>query len=201
MQTVHDHAPAFGVRLTCAAVGIAPATFYRHRPHRTPPVSGVTTRPVSPRALAPAERQRGSTCCTRRARTPRHRVEPALELGYHAAQGAGEMDVLFTLRPARCLQSLRRRLARRPERVRHARRTADGHELRAATDSHGHVRRYSLGKVVTRRLRSRGFPRELRVVDRSDVERVEGHARASLRLKRGPVVMLVPVTYAVLRKQ
>jgi hypothetical protein len=67
MQTVHDHAPAFGVRLTCAAVGIAPATFYRHRPHRTPPVSGVTTRPVSPRALAPAERQRGSTCCTRRA--------------------------------------------------------------------------------------------------------------------------------------
>ena len=58
MQTVHDHALAFGVRPTCAAVGIAPATFYRHRPHRTRPVSGVTTRPVSPRALAPAERQR-----------------------------------------------------------------------------------------------------------------------------------------------
>jgi putative transposase len=58
MQTVSDHSPAFGVRPTCAALGVAPATFYRHRPDRPLPVRGVATPTASPRALVPAERQR-----------------------------------------------------------------------------------------------------------------------------------------------
>jgi putative transposase len=58
MQTVHDHAPAFGVRATCAALGVAPATFYRHRPDGMRSVTRASPRAVSPRALAPVERQR-----------------------------------------------------------------------------------------------------------------------------------------------
>ena len=58
MQTVHAHAPRYGVRPTCAALTVAPATYYRHRPDgdgssRLAPAS----RSPSPRALAPVERQ------------------------------------------------------------------------------------------------------------------------------------------------
>ena len=59
MQTVHEHAPRFGVRPTCAALAVAPATYYRYRLggdgslHVAP-----TSRSASPRALAPVERQR-----------------------------------------------------------------------------------------------------------------------------------------------
>jgi putative transposase len=59
MQTVHDYAPRFGVRPTCAALAVAPATYYRHRPEAVAGiVPAVAPRPASPRALAPAERQR-----------------------------------------------------------------------------------------------------------------------------------------------
>ena len=59
MQTVHEHAPRYGVRPTCAALAVAPATYYRHRPggdgwSRVAP----SPRSASPRALAPGERQR-----------------------------------------------------------------------------------------------------------------------------------------------
>jgi putative transposase len=57
MQTVSDQSPAFGVRPTCGALGVAPATFYRHRPDRPRPVCQAVSRPASPRALAPVERQ------------------------------------------------------------------------------------------------------------------------------------------------
>ncbi len=62
METVHEHAPRFRVRPTCAALQVAPATYYRHRhrhrhrqQHERGPVPGPSV--VSPRALAPAERQ------------------------------------------------------------------------------------------------------------------------------------------------
>jgi putative transposase len=57
MQTIHDHAPRFGVRPTCAALGIAPATYYRAQHPRGAAIPGVVPAP-SPRALAPAERRR-----------------------------------------------------------------------------------------------------------------------------------------------
>jgi putative transposase len=53
MQTVAELGPRFGIRATCAAVGLARATYYRRRrPARTP------SRRTSPRALGPKERQR-----------------------------------------------------------------------------------------------------------------------------------------------
>jgi putative transposase len=59
MQTVHEHASRFGVRPTCTALGVAPATYYRHRPAAVAVVArAVPPRAGSPRALAPAERQR-----------------------------------------------------------------------------------------------------------------------------------------------
>jgi len=56
MQTVHDYAPAFGVRPTCAALGVAPATFYRHRPGRGRRIAASAPRLPSPRALTVVER-------------------------------------------------------------------------------------------------------------------------------------------------
>jgi len=58
MQIIQDHAPRFGVRPTCAALEVAPATYYRYRPARVAVVAPTPPRPVSPRALDPAERQR-----------------------------------------------------------------------------------------------------------------------------------------------
>jgi hypothetical protein len=52
MQTVAEFGPRFGIRATCAAVGLARATYYRRcRPARTP------SRRTPPRALRPEERQ------------------------------------------------------------------------------------------------------------------------------------------------
>ena len=68
MQTIRDLAPAHGVRPLCHALGVAAATYYRHRePPRTVP-SQSCMQPVptpapapgrrsSPRALSAAERQ------------------------------------------------------------------------------------------------------------------------------------------------
>ena len=52
MQTVQELGPRLGVRASCAALGVAPATYYRRR---HPPVA-VRSRSSS-RALSPAERQ------------------------------------------------------------------------------------------------------------------------------------------------
>ena len=52
MQTVTELGPRHGVRTTCAALGVAPATYYRRRAPRA------AARPrSSPRALTPAEQQ------------------------------------------------------------------------------------------------------------------------------------------------
>jgi len=52
MQTVSELAPRHGVRATCAALGVAPATYYRRRAPRA------AARPrSSPRALTAAEQQ------------------------------------------------------------------------------------------------------------------------------------------------
>ena len=57
MQTVHEHAPRFGVRPTCAALAVAPATYYRHRPGAPAGIARVVApRPTSPRALKGPER-------------------------------------------------------------------------------------------------------------------------------------------------
>ena len=59
MQTVHDHAPRYGVRPTCAALAVAPATDDRHRPGGDGSSRVAPTRhSASPRALAPVERPR-----------------------------------------------------------------------------------------------------------------------------------------------
>ena len=57
MQTVFDHIPAFGVRPTCAALGVAPATFYRHRPGQARRIEASVPRRATPRALTVVERQ------------------------------------------------------------------------------------------------------------------------------------------------
>jgi len=53
MQTVTEIGPRLGIVATCAALGVARSTFYRHRQPR--PIS--RQRPRSVRALVPAERQ------------------------------------------------------------------------------------------------------------------------------------------------
>jgi len=53
MATVTDLAPRLGVRALCAALGVAPASYYRQRR----PAVARSPRPQPPRALAPAERQ------------------------------------------------------------------------------------------------------------------------------------------------
>lgn len=55
MQTVAELGPRLGVRGTCAALGVAPASYYRWR---QPKVAAPAAQPrSSPRALSPAERQ------------------------------------------------------------------------------------------------------------------------------------------------
>ena len=46
--------------------------------------------------------------------TARHRPQPGLELGHYQAPGPGEVNLLLSLRAARHLQPLRRRLAAGP---------------------------------------------------------------------------------------
>jgi len=53
MQTVTDLGPQLGVAPTCAALGVARATYYRHRQPRPAPAP----RPIPARALSPGERQ------------------------------------------------------------------------------------------------------------------------------------------------
>lgn len=53
MQTVTELGPQLGVAPTCAALGVARATYYRSRQPRTVPAS----RPIPARALSPGERQ------------------------------------------------------------------------------------------------------------------------------------------------
>jgi putative transposase len=52
MQLVEEYAPRDGVALTCAAVGLARATYYRRRRPRPAP----RVRPTPPRALSPDQR-------------------------------------------------------------------------------------------------------------------------------------------------
>ncbi len=54
MAAVTEHAPRLGVRALCAALGAAPATYYRRRR----PAAPQAPRAQPPRALVPAERQR-----------------------------------------------------------------------------------------------------------------------------------------------
>jgi putative transposase len=54
MQTVADLKDRLGVAPTCAALGLARASFYRHQRPRPAPVA----RRTSPRALSPSERER-----------------------------------------------------------------------------------------------------------------------------------------------
>src|SRR5690606_8607761 len=56
MQTVTELGPKLGVRPLCAALGLAPATYYRRRRAQAVPSRQRPT--TSPRALTPAERQR-----------------------------------------------------------------------------------------------------------------------------------------------
>src|SRR5690606_37804829 len=55
MQTVTELGPKLGVRPLCAALGLAPATYYRRRRAQAVPSRQRPT--TSPRALTPAERQ------------------------------------------------------------------------------------------------------------------------------------------------
>ncbi len=53
MAAAHEIAPRVGVAPACAALGVAPATFYRRR---KPRAAAPTARPSPPRTLPPAER-------------------------------------------------------------------------------------------------------------------------------------------------
>ena len=53
METICQIGPSLGVVPTCAALGVPPATYYRHRSPRT---TEPTPRPSPPRTLSPAER-------------------------------------------------------------------------------------------------------------------------------------------------
>ncbi len=53
MQTITELGPRLGVAPTCAALGVARATYYRHRQPRLAPAP----RPIPARALSPGERQ------------------------------------------------------------------------------------------------------------------------------------------------
>ncbi len=57
MQAVEALTPEVGTRPACAAMGIPPATIYRHRARKNGPPLGCHRRPSPPRALGPQERQ------------------------------------------------------------------------------------------------------------------------------------------------
>ena len=71
---------------------------------------------------APAAR---STTALQQTRTSGHRTEPALVLGYHQTQGAGQMDLLLSVRDHGHFQPLRRRLDGCPPRTKGAGQTPD----------------------------------------------------------------------------
>ena len=54
MTTIATHGPRCGTTALCRALGVAPATYYRHQ---HPPVLGPRPRRRSPRALSPTEQQ------------------------------------------------------------------------------------------------------------------------------------------------
>ena len=53
METLGEIGPRLGVARTCAALGVPPATYYRHR---CPKLQPTMQRPSPPRTLPPAER-------------------------------------------------------------------------------------------------------------------------------------------------
>ena len=118
--------PIMGVKAACEALDFPRASFYRKRGLEG--VSPVAAVRFVPRALVSAERETVLAClheerfqncapaaiyatlldeghyhCSIRTmyRT-RYRSEPALELGHHETAGAGEMDVLLSLRDPGC---------------------------------------------------------------------------------------------------
>jgi putative transposase len=57
MEAVEVLTPEVGTRPACVAMGVPPATVYRHRARRNEPPLAVRKRPSPPRALKPEERQ------------------------------------------------------------------------------------------------------------------------------------------------
>ena len=92
---------------------------------RSAPCTACWSKKANPRTPRP-------TCSSAlpEAGTAGHRAQSALELGHHQAAGAGQVDLLLSLRDPRCLQPLRHRLDGGHARKRGTGQAADRGELR-----------------------------------------------------------------------